>query len=120
MHPRNARDSGSQPMPLSTPLSLDESLTASLAVRQNVPTAKVLIVDRDPAYVERLRNVVGEAGHPTVGAHTAMGALASIKSEGCQIVILDREMPEIDGLVLCAAIWAARVLPGYVYIILRS
>jgi two-component system cell cycle response regulator len=29
-------------------------------------------------------------------------------------------MPEIDGLVLCAAIRAARVLPGYVYIILRS
>jgi two-component system cell cycle response regulator len=107
-------------MPPSTPLSLDDSLITSIAVRQNVPTAKVLIVDRDPDIVERLRRVVGEAGYPTVGAHTATQALATIKSEGCQIVILDREMPEIDGLVLCAAIRAARVLPGYVYIILRS
>jgi two-component system, cell cycle response regulator len=107
-------------MPPSRPLSLDDSLITSLAVRQNVPTAKVLIVDRDPAFVERLRSVVGEAGYPTVGAHTATQALATIKAQGCQIVILDREMPEIDGLVLCAAVRAARVLPGYVYIILRS
>jgi two-component system, cell cycle response regulator len=107
-------------MPRSTPLSLDNSLITSLAVRQTVPTAKVLIVDRDPDVVERLRSVVGEAGYPTAGAHTATEALATIKSEGCQIVILDREIPEIDGLVLCAAIRAARVLPGYVYIILRS
>jgi two-component system, cell cycle response regulator len=107
-------------MPPSMPRSLDDSLITSLAVRQNVPTAKVLIVDRDPDFVDRLRRVVGEAGYPTVGAHTATQALATIKSEGCQIVILDREMPEIDGLVLCAAIRAARVLPGYVYIILRS
>ena len=107
-------------MPPSTPLSSDDSLTTSQAVRQIVPTAKVLIVDRDPEFVERLCSVVAEAGYPTVGAHSATQALATIKSEGCQIVILDREMPEIDGLVLCAAIRAARVLPGYVYIILRS
>jgi diguanylate cyclase (GGDEF)-like protein len=107
-------------MPSSTPLNLDDSLTTPLAVRQVVPTAKVLIVDRDPEFVERLSSAVGEAGYPTVGAHSATQALAIIKSEGCQIVIMDREMPEIDGLVLCAAIRAARVLPGYVYIILRS
>ncbi len=107
-------------MPPSTPLSFNDSLITSLAVRQTVPTAKVLIVDRDPEFVESLRRVVGEAGYPTVGARTATEALATIKSQGCQIVILDREMPEIDGLVLCAAIRAARVLPGYVYIILRS
>ena len=112
--------SGGQLMPPLTPLSLDDSLITSLAVRQDVRVAKVLIVDRDPDFVESLRRVVSEAGYPTVGAHTAIQALATIKSEGCQIVILDREMPEIDGLVLCAAIRAARVLPGYVYIILRS
>lgn len=107
-------------MPHSTPLSLDPSLITSPAVRQSVPAAKVLIVDRDPDFAHRLRSVVGKAGYPTVGANTATEALATIKAEGCQIVILDREMPEIDGLVLCAAIRAARVLPGYVYIILRS
>ena len=107
-------------MPLYTPPSLHGSLTPSLAVRPKVPTAKVLIVDRDPELVEGLRSVVGEAGYRTAGAHTATAALATVKSEGCQIVILDREMPDIDGLVLCAAIRAARVLPGYVYIILRS
>src|SRR5688572_17985481 len=104
-------------MPPSMPLSVDDP---SLAAAQPVPTAKVLIVDRDPDFVEKLRSAVGEAGYPTVGALSATQALATIKAEGCQIVILDREMPEIDGLVLCAAIRAARVLPGYVYIILRS
>ena len=107
-------------MPPSTSLSWNDSSITSLAARQTVPAAKVLIVDRDPDVVERLRSVVGAAGYPTVGATTATQALALIKSQGCQIVILDREMPEIDGLVLCAAIRAARVLPGYVYIILRS
>ena len=107
-------------MPPLTPENFDDSLITSVAVRQDVRTAKVLIVDRDPEFVESLRRVVGEAGYPTVGVHTAIEALATVKSEGCQIVILDREMPEIDGLILCAAIRAARVLPGYVYIILRS
>lgn len=107
-------------MPTSTPLSLDDSLLAPPAVRPNMPAAKVLIVDRDTNHVEGLRSVISEAGYPTLGAHTATEALATIKSQGCQIVILDRDMPEIDGLVLCAAIRAARVLPGYVYIILRS
>ena len=107
-------------MPPLTTLSLDDSLITSLAARQDVRAAKVLIVDRDPDLVDSLRSVVSEAGYPTVGAQTAIQALATIKSEGCQIVILDREMPEIDGLVLCAAIRAARVLPGYVYLILRS
>ena len=107
-------------MQVSTSLSWNDSSLTSLAAREAVPAAKVLIVDHDPDVVERLRGVVGEAGYPTVGATTATQALATIKSEGCQIVILDRELPEIDGLVLCAAIRAARVLPGYVYIILRS
>lgn len=107
-------------MPPSTPLSLDESLIAPHEVRPSMPAAKVLVVDREPALVEGLCDVVRHAGYPAVGAVTAMEALATVKTEGCQIVILDREMPEIDGLVLCAAIRAARVLPGYVYIILRS
>jgi diguanylate cyclase (GGDEF)-like protein len=107
-------------MRLSKSLSIEDSLTESYAVKQIVPNAKVLIVDRDPEFVERLRGVVEEAGYPAVGALTGTEALAKIRSDGCQIVILDRDLPEIDGLVLCAAIRAARVLPGYVYIILRS
>jgi diguanylate cyclase (GGDEF)-like protein len=107
-------------MPASMPLSLDDTLISPRQVRPSMPAAKVLIVDRDPAFVEQLREQVSHAGHPAVGAVTAIEALATVKSEGCQIVILDREMPEIDGLVLCAAIRSARVLPGYVYIILRS
>src|SRR5690349_12148149 len=107
-------------MPPSTLLSWNDSSLTSHAIRETVPAAKVLIVDRDPDEVEKLRNVVAAEGYPTAGATTATQALATIKSQGCQIVILDREMPEFDGLVLCAAIRAARVLPGYVYIILRS
>jgi diguanylate cyclase (GGDEF)-like protein len=107
-------------MRLSKSLRLEDSLIEPHVVRHNVPNAKVLIVDRDPKFVERLCGVVEEAGYPTTGALTGTQALAKIKSDGCQIVILDRELPEIDGLVLCAAIRAARVLPGYVYIILRS
>jgi diguanylate cyclase (GGDEF)-like protein len=107
-------------MPASTLLSLDDSLISPHEVRPSMPAAKVLIVDRDPAFVKELREQVSQAGHPSVGAVTAIEALSTVKSEGCQIVILDREMPEIDGLVLCAAIRSARVLPGYVYIILRS
>jgi diguanylate cyclase (GGDEF)-like protein len=107
-------------MRLSKSPILEDSMTELNNGRHSVPNATVLIVDRDPKFVERLCAVVEEAGYPATGASTGTQALARIKSDGCQIVILDRELPEIDGLVLCAAIRAARVLPGYVYIILRS
>jgi len=65
-------------MPPLTPQNFDDLLITSVAVRQDVRTAKVLIVDRDPEFVESLRRVVGEAGYPTVGAHTAIEALATV------------------------------------------
>src|SRR5689334_7253551 len=100
------------------PPTLDESVV--FAMPPEMAAAKVLVVDSDPQFAEALRLVVGQAGHPAIAAYSATDALSILKAEHCQIVILDREMPQIDGLVLCAAIRAARVLPGYVYIILRS
>src|SRR6185503_18255510 len=61
-------------MQISPSLSWNDSSITSLAARQNVPAAKVLIVDRDPDVVERLRSVVVAAGYPTVGATTATQA----------------------------------------------
>jgi hypothetical protein len=49
-------------MQRSPSLSWNDSSITSLAARKNVPAAKVLIVDRDPDVVDRLRSVVVAAG----------------------------------------------------------
>ena len=59
--------------------------------------ARVLIVDDNHAMVEALSIVVGSKGHDTLVAYSGEEALALIRADTPDVVLLDLKMPGIDG-----------------------
>lgn len=73
-------------------------------------SATVLVIDDDSSAREGLRNIFESAGHRTVTVGDAPAALRFLKKERCDLVMLDVEMPEIDGLALCRLLRAQPTL----------
>lgn len=67
----------------------------------------VLIVEDDPASAELLAIVMKRAGYEISVVGSAAEALQSV-SRGVQLVLLDLGLPDMDGLVLCREMRAAR------------
>ncbi|HEX8847348.1 MAG TPA: response regulator [Pyrinomonadaceae bacterium] len=63
--------------------------------------ATLLIVDDEASVRRRLRQIFEGAGHQTLAASDAPKALSLLHREHCDLVILDVEMPGVDGLALC-------------------
>lgn len=63
--------------------------------------ATLLIVDDEPGVRRRLRQIFEGAGHRAILAGDAPKALSLLHREHCDLVILDVEMPGVDGLALC-------------------
>jgi DNA-binding response OmpR family regulator len=82
-------------------------------------TTKVLLVDDDTIVLDYLRQLVTKAGYAVVTAASAEAALASMQIDFAQILILDINMPGMDGLSLCRAI-RRHSYAGYVYVILHT
>ncbi|MEZ4406542.1 MAG: sigma-54 dependent transcriptional regulator [Polyangiales bacterium] len=68
--------------------------------------AKVLVVDDEAGVRFTLAEVLGEKGHAVVEAASGREALSL--AEGCDVVLTDLSMPEMDGLALLAALKRAR------------
>ncbi len=60
--------------------------------------AHILIVDDDPAIQELIRDTLSMQGHVFDLASNGREALRKIRATRFDLVILDRGMPEIDGL----------------------
>lgn len=76
--------------------------------------ATLLVVDDNERERERLRRTFEDAGHRVVTAPDAMSALRLLHKEHCDLVLLDVEMPGVDGLALCRLLraqWTTRQLP---------
>ncbi|MDX6497005.1 MAG: hypothetical protein QOG23_265 [Blastocatellia bacterium] len=63
--------------------------------------ATLLIVDDDRSAREGLRSLFENAGHTTIGVADAPSALRLLHKQMCDLVVLDVELPEVDGLALC-------------------
>jgi two-component system NtrC family sensor kinase len=61
----------------------------------------LLIVDDDASAREGLRSVFENAGHRTIAVSNASSALSLLHKQPCDLVLLDVELPEIDGLSFC-------------------
>jgi two-component system cell cycle response regulator len=79
---------------------------------------RVLLVDDDEIVIERLRDLITAAGYEVTSATSGEAALAELERDFAPIVILDRNMPGMDGLELCRTIRLGKKYPGYVYIML--
>jgi two-component system, cell cycle response regulator len=95
----------------------DESVITQIQPILASVTPRVLLVDDDELVVERLRDLVTAAGFEVITASDGESALVALATQFAQIVILDRQMPGMDGLAVCRRIRATQY-PGYVYIML--
>jgi len=85
---------------------------------QQTGGATLLIVDDEPSIREDLRGVFEGAGHRTIAVGDAPAALRLLRKQTCDLVMLDVELPEIDGLALCRLLRAQpamRQLPVVVF-----
>jgi two-component system cell cycle response regulator len=80
---------------------------------------RVLLVDDDELVLERLQAFVAAAGFEVCTAADGAQALALLEQTFAPIVIMDLNMPQMDGLTVCRAL-RGRSWPGYVYIILLT
>ena len=72
---------------------------------------KILIVDDDPHIREVLSFALGKAGMETREAGDGEAALAEIEARRPDLVVLDINMPRIDGLEVCRRLRASGDLP---------
>jgi two-component system cell cycle response regulator len=102
------------------------SLVANLQIKDthgpSVPaeiTPKVLLVDDDQNVLEHLGRYIHDSGYPVVTAPDSGTALASMQQDFAPIVILDVDLPGMDGLTLCRTL-RRQAYPGYTYLMLHS
>jgi PleD family two-component response regulator len=107
-----------QPDPFAEEEAADDSVITQIQPALATLVPRVLLVDDDEIAVERMRDLVTAAGYDVTTAPSGEEALASLENEFAPIVIVDRNMPGMDGLEVCRAIRAEKNLPGYVYIML--
>ncbi len=59
---------------------------------------RVLVVDDDPEAVELLREFLGGKGYEVITAGDGAEALRKVKEERPHLILLDIQMPKMDGL----------------------
>jgi two-component system cell cycle response regulator len=101
-----------------TEAATDDSVITQIQPALTTLVPRVLLVDDDELVIERLRDLVTAAGYEVATAASGTDALAALEREFAPIVILDRNMPGMDGLELCRAIRSRKSYPGYVYLML--
>jgi CheY-like chemotaxis protein len=75
------------------------------SIESNAP-ATLLIVDDDSSAREGLRSIFETAGHKTITVSDAPAALRLLHEQSCDLVMLDGELPEVDGLSFCRLVRA--------------
>jgi len=70
--------------------------------------AKILVVDDDPDILDALTMIIESTGYQVVTARDGIEALANLKAEKPDLMILDLLMPKMDGFAVCKELQDAR------------
>jgi DNA-binding response OmpR family regulator len=62
---------------------------------------RVLIVDDEPKIVQIARDYLENAGFSVVAAYDGESALAAVRSQSPDLIVLDLGLPDMDGLDVC-------------------
>lgn len=66
-----------------------------------MPGAKILLVDDDPDILDAVSIVLEAQGYQIATARDGIEALATLKAEKPDLMILDLLMPKMDGFAVC-------------------
>jgi len=66
----------------------------------------ILVVDDDPDLRDVIRRALGQAGYVVEAAQDGAAGLARLKQGGVDLVLLDRVLPDMDGLTWCREVRA--------------
>jgi PAS domain S-box-containing protein len=90
------------PLPVSTEAAADEEQATE--GRLLLPPLRILVVDDVPQNTELVCLIMGRQGHHLSVAHDGSEALARYSEEAFDVVLMDVQMPVMDGLSACRAI----------------
>jgi len=62
---------------------------------------KILVVDDDPDILDAVTMILESQGYQVVTAQDGIEALANLKAEKPDLMILDLLMPKMDGFAVC-------------------
>jgi CheY-like chemotaxis protein len=66
--------------------------------------ARVLVIDDEPDVVRLILKVLSARGHVVQTARDGASALARVKAEPPDVILLDSDLPKIDGAEVCRRI----------------
>ena len=95
-------------LPLQTRAPVDVSL---VRLNMTAMSQTILVVDDDPHIRQLLVFALGKAGFDTREAEDGESALASIAQAGPDLVVLDINLPRMNGLDVCRRVRAGNDLP---------
>jgi DNA-binding response OmpR family regulator len=78
---------------------------------QDVPAMHVLVVDDEPGFCQWLGSSLQRAGYVVSTAGDGSAALALFQQMGIDLVLLDLQLPEMDGYAVCAALRRDSAVP---------
>jgi cyclic di-GMP phosphodiesterase len=77
---------------------------ASRSGRANPSPATILIADAEEESASQLRNALESGGYRVIIATDAAAALRMLSADGCNLVVCDALLPDLDGFEVCRAI----------------
>ncbi|MEZ0395931.1 MAG: PAS domain S-box protein [Anaerolineales bacterium] len=83
-------------------------------------TPHILVVDDDPAIVQATERLLKKAGYVTLSAHTGQQALDLARRHRPDLILLDINMPDMDGFEVCRRMKADPELAGIGILIVSS
>lgn len=86
------------------------ALRARQPAALNLRSARILLVDDDPLAIESLRSTLAPLGATLLAAADGEEALAQMRNEVPDLVLLDAQMPRLDGYAVCQAMQTDPVL----------
>lgn len=84
----------------------------------DLPAARILVVDDEPALVKSLCDTLGAEGYETIGCNSGQAALDALGSTHFDLLLTDLMMPGMDGIALCQA--AQKFDPNLVSILMTG
>jgi len=71
---------------------------------QGANACTVLVIEDDEATRQFVEDLLIMSGYAVIGAASGQAALAHVASRGFDVILLDRRLPDADGVTLCRSL----------------